>query len=139
MGGGIEAGQDGHRTTGIRQTAPLRVLVREDDALLGFMLGEVLEELGYDVLAIAATHADAAAVARKARPDLMIVDVHLRSSSGIGAVAEICATGFVPHVFVTGDIGDANVQCPGSIAIQKPFAEADLVRAIAKALAATQA
>ena len=137
MGGGIEAGKDGHRTMGIRQTVPLRVLVMEDQALLGFVLGEVLEELGYDVLAIAATHADAAAAARKARPDLMIVDVHLRSSSGIGAVAEICATGFVPHVFVTGDMAEANRQCLGSVAIQKPFAEADLTRAIAKALAAT--
>ena len=138
MGCGIEAGKDGHRATGVRQAVPLRVLVMEDDALLGFMLGEVLEELGYVVSAIAASHSDAVAAARIDRPDLMIVDVHLRSSSGIGAVAEICATRFVPHVFVTGDMAEVIGQCPGSVALQKPFAEADLARAIAKALAATR-
>ena len=46
------------------------------------------------------------------RPDLMIVDVHLPSSSGTGAVSEICATGFVPLVFVTGDMAEVNGQCP---------------------------
>ena len=128
---------DGHGATGTQRTTPLRVLVMEDDALLGFMLGEVLEELGYAVSAIAATHPDAVLAARSDRPDLMIVDVHLRAGSGIQAVAEICETGFVPHVFVTGDIAEVNRQCPGSVAIQKPFLEADLTRAIAQALAAT--
>ena len=135
MDGKFEAGSGGGDETPTR----IRVLVIEDDALLGFVLGEVLEELGYEVLAIAASHAQAVAAARKAKPDLMIADVHLLSGSGIAAVAEICAAGFVPHVFVTGDIAEVNAQRPGAVAIQKPFIEADLARAIAQALAATPA
>ena len=114
----------------------LRVLVIEDDALLGYVLGQVLEELGYEVVAIEATQAGAVAAAKATRPDLMIVDVHLRSGSGTAAAAEICEAGFVPHVFVTGDIAGLTALRPGAVAIQKPYVEADLVRAMAKALAA---
>ena len=114
---------------------PLRVLVIEDDALLGFMLGEMLEELGYKVSGIEATQAGAVLAAMATRPDLMIVDVRLHSGNGIAAVAEICKAGFVPHVFVTGDIAGVQSQCPGAVVIQKPFLEADMVHAIARALA----
>ena len=114
----------------------LRVLVIEDDALLGYVLGQVLEELGYEVVAIEATQAGAVAAAKATRPDLMIVDAHLRSGSGITAAAEICEAGVVPHVFVTGDIAGLTALRPGAVAIQKPYVEADLVRAMAKALAA---
>ena len=114
----------------------LRVLVIEDDALLGYVLGEVLEELGHEVVAIEATQAGAVAAAKATRPDLMIVDVHLRSGSGTAAAAEICEAGFVPHVFVTGDIAGMTALRPGVVAIQKPYVEAELVRAMAMALAA---
>ena len=121
---------------GTQKTTPVRVLVMEDDALVGLMFGEVLEELGHAVSAIAATHPYAVAAARIERPDLMIVDVHLRGGSGISAVAEICETGFVPHVFFTGDIAEVIQRRPGAVALQKPFDEAALARAIAEALAA---
>ena len=68
----------------------------------------------------------------------MIVDVHLRSGSGTAAVAEICEAGFVPHVFVTGDIAALTALRAGVVAIQKPYVEAELVRAMAKALAANR-
>ena len=112
----------------------LRVLVIEDDALLGFMLGEVVEEFGYKVLAIETTQAGAVAAARTTRPDLMIVDVRLQSGNGIAAVTEICANGFVPHVFLTGDMAEVQSQRPDAIAIHKPFLEADLARAISRAM-----
>ena len=113
----------------------LRVLVIEDDALLGYVLGQVLEELGYEVVAIEATQAGAVAAAATTKPDLMIVDVHLRSGGGMAAVSEICAARFVPHVFVTGDIAATKAKRPGAVAIQKPYVEADLARAIGEALA----
>ena len=37
----------------------LSILVVEDDAMIGMLLGEMLEEMGYDVCAIAATEEDA--------------------------------------------------------------------------------
>ena len=115
---------------------PLRVLVVEDDALLGFTLGDVLDELGFEVCAIEVTEAGAVSAAARCKPDLMIVDVRLRGGNGISAVDKMCLASFIPHVFVTGDIAEVKARRPGAIAIQKPFKEADLALAIQQALAA---
>ncbi len=112
----------------------LSVLVVEDDLLLGFMLGEVLKELGYEICAIEATEDDAIYAAAHYRPDLMIIDVFLKVGSGISAAARICEAGFIPHIFMTGDYVAAKYQKPGAITIQKPFTENDLLKAIQQAL-----
>jgi two-component system, response regulator PdtaR len=112
----------------------LRVLVVEDDFMIGMLLAEMLEEMGHDVCAIEATEAAAVTAAAQYRPDLMIVDVRLSDGSGISAVEEIRRTGPVPHLFVTGDISRVEALRPGAVVIQKPFQEADLARAIQRAL-----
>jgi CheY-like chemotaxis protein len=98
----------------------LRVLVIEDDALLGLFLGEMLEGMGHSVCAIEATEAGAVTAAAQFRPDLMIVDAQLREGSGVSAVGQILQTGFVPHVFVSG----ANVQALRPGAVTSPFLKA---------------
>jgi CheY-like chemotaxis protein len=72
----------------------------------------------------------------RCRPDLMIVDAHLMDGNGVSAVAAILRAGFVPHVFVSGDPLREQLFAPGSVVLQKPFRESDLVRAIGSALAA---
>ena len=114
----------------------LRILVVEDDAMIAMLLGDVFAGMGHDVCAIEATEAGAVAAAAQCRPDLMIVDVRLGDGSGFTAVEEILRTGFVPHVFISGDISTVRALKPGAVAIQKPFDEAVLVRAIERALAA---
>jgi DNA-binding response OmpR family regulator len=111
----------------------LRVLVVEDDALLGFFLGEMIEGMGHSVCAIEATEGDAVKAAARLRPDIMIVDAQLREGSGVAAVEQILLAGFVPHVFVSG----AKVQAlrTGAVLIHKPFLEGDLAQAIKRALA----
>ena len=111
----------------------LRVLVVEDDALLGFFLGEMLEGMGHSICACEATEAGAIAAATEFRPDLMIVDAQLREGSGVSAVEQILRAGFVPHVFVSG----AHVRAPrsGAVIIHKPFFEAELASAIDRAVA----
>ena len=53
----------------------LSVLVVEDDAIVGMLLAELLEVMGYDVCAIEVTEADAVAAAEvDADQDLMIVE-----------------------------------------------------------------
>jgi hypothetical protein len=42
--------------------------------------------------------------ALRCRPDLIIVDAQLWEGNGASAVDEILGTGFVPHLFVSGDI-----------------------------------
>jgi CheY-like chemotaxis protein len=113
---------------------PLRVLVAEDDTMIGTLLGEVLTGMGYDVCAIEATQADTVAAAVRHQPDVMIVDAWLGDGSGVAAVEEVLRTRFVPHVFVSGDTLAVQARCPGAVVLQKPFREADLAQAIQRAL-----
>jgi CheY-like chemotaxis protein len=119
--------------TGRRMTA-LRVLVVEDDAIIGELLAEMLEGMGHDVCAVEGTEADAVAAAARWRPDLMIVDVRLGEGSGVSAVDEIHRAGPIPHVFVSADITRLQALRPGAAIIQKPYREADLARVIQRAL-----
>jgi DNA-binding response OmpR family regulator len=113
----------------------LRILVVEDDVLIGVLLGEMLESMGYEVCSIEATEAGAVSAAAKLRPGLMIVDVGLGEGSGIRAVDEILLAGPTPHLFTSGDAKRVRAQRPDAIVMQKPFREAELGRAIDRALA----
>jgi CheY-like chemotaxis protein len=115
----------------------IRILVVEDDAMIAMLLADMLEGMGHDVCPIEATEAGAIAAAFRCRPDLMIVDARLGDGSGFTAMEEILRTGFVPHVFISGDILTLRALKPGTVAIQKPFDESVLVRAIQRALNAT--
>ncbi len=114
----------------------LRVLLAEDDALIGMLLAEILAEMGHEVCAIEATEADAVTAAVRLRPDLIILDVRLANGNGISAIEAILHTGFVPHLFISGDRSYVLARRPGAVVIQKPFREPDLGKAIQSALAA---
>ena len=113
-----------------------RVLVMEDDIMIGTLLGEMLTDMGHAVCATETTEAGAVTAAARCRPDLMIVDVRLGSGSGIRATDEILRSGSVPHVFVCGDISAIAAHRASAVAIQKPFRAADLARAIQRVLSA---
>jgi CheY-like chemotaxis protein len=106
----------------------------EDEAVIAMLLAEVLAGMGHDVCAIEATEADAVAAAARCRPDMMILDARLGDGSGISAVEQILCTGFIPHVFVSGDALRVRALRPGAVVIQKPFHEADLASAMQRAL-----
>jgi DNA-binding response OmpR family regulator len=118
---------------------PLRILVVEDDAMIAMLLADMFAAMGHDVCAIEATEAGAVAAALRCRPDLMIVDARLGDGSGVSAMEKILHTGFVPHVFISGDILSVRALKPDGVAIQKPFDESDLIRAIRRALGAAAA
>ena len=52
----------------MRAMKVLRILVVEDDALIGMLLAEVLVGMGHEVCAIEANEADAVAAAARCRP-----------------------------------------------------------------------
>lgn len=116
-----------------RPTTTLRVLIVEDEAIIAMLFADLLVAMGHEVCAIEATEAGAISAALQSRPDLMIVDIHLTEGSGAAAVEFILRSGFVPHVFVSGD-ALRDRPSPSSIVLQKPFRETDLVRAIESAL-----
>ena len=117
----------------------LRILVVEDDALIGMLLAAVLLEMGHEVCAIEANEADAVAAAARCRPDLMIVDARLGDESGIAAVNEILCTGPVPHMFISGDPASVRLLRPDAVVVQKPFREPDLALAMQQVLGAAAA
>jgi len=114
----------------------LRVLVVEDDMITGVLLGELLEQMGYDVCAIESTEADAVTAAVQYRPDLMIVDVQLGDGSGVSAVEEILRAGPVSYVFVSGDLAGIQALRPGTVVLRKPYRVPDLAQAIQRAIGA---
>lgn len=119
---------------GTQAAVAMRVLVVEDDVIIGTLLAEMLTGMGHDVCGIEATEADAVSAAARCKPDLMIVDVRLGEGSGIAAIDTIHLVGPVPHVFVSGDISGIRALRPGSIFIRKPYREADLARVMQEAL-----
>ena len=118
------------------QKTRLIILVVEDDPMIGELLAEMLEEMGHDVCAIEATEANAVTAAARLHPDLMIVDAWLGAGSGVDAMTEICSHGFVPHVFISGQIARVRALRPNAVMIQKPFGEDDLTSAVRRAMAA---
>ena len=111
---------------------PLSILLVEDDALIGAVLAEMLAGLGYQTGTVQATEEGAVAAAALHKPDLMIVDLRLAKGTGIAAVERITRAGPIPHVFMSG-LGPLAAR-PGDVLLTKPFREADLIRAIARAL-----
>jgi DNA-binding NarL/FixJ family response regulator len=74
-------------------TAPtLRVVLVEDSAMLRGMLCEMLAELdGVGVVAEAEDEAGALAALEAQRPDLAIIDLELRTGSGLGVLRQMQA------------------------------------------------
>lgn len=112
----------------------LRVMLVEDETLLALTFAEVLEDMGYDVCAVEATEAAAVKAADWLKPDFMIVDAGLGDGSGISAVDQILRSGYIPHLFISGDISGVYARKPDAIVIQKPFRVAELARGIQCAL-----
>jgi len=112
----------------------LEVLIVEDEPLIAGLLTDIMEEMGHHVCATESTETGAVTAALKWQPQLMIVDAGLARGSGIAAVETILRTGFVPHIFVSGDRLSSSELDPQAVVLQKPFRDSDLASAIARAL-----
>jgi CheY-like chemotaxis protein len=115
----------------------LRVLVVEDNAIIGMLLGEMLAEMGHHVCGVETTEAEAVAAATRCRPDLMIVDSRLGDGSGVAAMRAILLAGPMPHLFISG--ADVETDSPDAVVLQKPFHERQLALAIDRVRAAVEA
>ena len=111
----------------------LRILIVEDDALIGEVLAEMLQGLGHEVCGIEATQDGAVQTACAQHPDLMIVDGKLRNGTGSAAMRQILLIGPQPHLFMGG--GRIDAPGTGAVLLQKPFGEPELIAAIEHAIA----
>jgi DNA-binding NtrC family response regulator len=112
----------------------LRILLVEDDAITGALLGDVLIDMGHDVCAIEVTEEAAVTAANHYKPELVIADARLGDGSGISAIDEILRIRFVPHLFMTGKISRVKALRPDAVILEKPFNESGLTLAIQRAL-----
>jgi DNA-binding NarL/FixJ family response regulator len=76
----------------------IRALVVDDHDLFRRGLRELLEEQGIRVIGEAATGSDAVALAARAKPDVVVMDLNLPQISGIEATRELVAAN--PHARV---------------------------------------
>ncbi len=117
---------------------PTAVIV-EDDLLFAEALTAFLEDLGYQVLAIADTEQSAVHFVRERRPDVVLMDVKLIGGSGLDAASMIRRSSEVPIVFCTSYADDGAVQSAvqalGNAAlVAKPFDEAEVTDLLASAV-----
>ena len=74
------------------ESAPIRVLVAEDQALLRTTLAALLEaEPGMSVVGLAEDGSRAVALAAELRPDVVLMDIQMPGLTGIEATTRICA------------------------------------------------
>jgi CheY-like chemotaxis protein len=108
----------------------MRVLIVEDDAIMGLHLQLLVQKLGHEVVGLAATGEEAVTTEPSVHPDVIFMDIQLRGSvSGWDAAAAIRARSSVPIVFITayGDNPASPDSMPsGSLRLTKPVHDAEL-------------
>ena len=114
------------------KSAPVRILVAEDEALIRMDLVEMLQEAGYEVIAQATNGEEAIALATEHRPDLAILDVKMPVLDGISAAEKIIS--IAPVLMLTAfsqkELIDRARDAGVMAYVVKPFTIGDLVPAI---------
>jgi two-component system nitrate/nitrite response regulator NarL len=77
------------------------VLIVDDDAHFRDRAARVLADGGYEVVGTAATLGQARAIVRDARPDAVLLDVHLPDGNGIAYAQELTGADDAPRVLLT--------------------------------------
>ncbi len=107
-----------------------KILIVEDDFMLADFAEEVLVESGYEVSGIARTVAEAVALARGTRPDLVMIDLRLADGElGTEVAAQLVALGRPGILYVTGNMSQVALT-NGHACLAKPYRPADLVRGL---------
>jgi CheY-like chemotaxis protein len=121
--------EDSARMTGA-SLPKQRILVVEDEMLIGMLLEDMLTDLGHEVAAVVPRLKEALAAVDRETFDLAILDVHLHGESAF-PVADALIGKKVPFVFATG-YGERGLpeSYRGRPVLQKPFAKDDLERVL---------
>ena len=107
-----------------------RVLIVEDEVLIGIVLEDILDMLGHSVAGNAATLAEGEDIAAKGDFDVAILDVNIGSESVYPLADRIAAAG-IPIVFATGSHPESlPARFAGCAVLQKPYAFAAVETAI---------
>lgn len=117
-----------------------KILIVEDEPLIGLALQETLEKLGYTVPGIVDSADDLPAVFLRYKPDAIIMDIRLRSyTDGTDAARRLRLISQVPIIFLSAySTEEARSKAARSNPVAfltKPVDEQVLAREIERALA----
>lgn len=119
--------------------AAIRILIAEDNDLVSMTLEDQLKGLGYDVIGIARSGAEAVNLASRLRPDLIIMDIRMPEMDGTEAASRIREIYPVPIIMLTAYADKETVkkaETAGAIAyLVKPVNENELPPTINIAMA----
>jgi|HubBroStandDraft_6_1064221.scaffolds.fasta_scaffold616482_2 CheY-like chemotaxis protein len=108
-----------------------RVLIVEDEALIAFVLEDIVRDLGYEVAAVASTLETAMATEPDSF-DLAILDVQLNGME-VYPFAETLMSRGIPYIFASGNgrlaIPDAH---RATVLLPKPFRQEALLHALGR-------
>lgn len=116
-------------------TAPLRVLVVEDEMTIALLIEDMLQELGHEVAALAMRLPTALSCAETADIDFALLDINLDGSLSF-PVADVLTRRGVPFAFASG-YGATGLE-PGykqHAVLRKPFGLGELDKLIQSATA----
>jgi len=122
-------------------TAPKRILIVEDEALVALYTRELLEDAGYEVVGIAPTGLAALSMASVAPPYLALVDIRIPGGmDGIATAAQLRAQHGTGIIFVSGTLDAATLERTRPLephaCLQKPVRPENLLATVARATGA---
>ncbi|MFN2350529.1 MAG: response regulator [Kiritimatiellia bacterium] len=111
--------------------SPTKILIAEDEGIIGLSLRMELESSGHEVCGVVATGEDAVACAFRSRPDLVLMDINLSGEmDGIEAAQKIRTLRKVRLIFMTGyvdrDLMDRALSLKPLAYVTKPVSIYDL-------------
>jgi DNA-binding response OmpR family regulator len=110
----------------------LKVLIAEDDLMIADMLEELLVESGYEVCGISRTVAEAVTLARRHKPDLVVIDVRL-ADEGLGTdiPAQLDVVDRPGVLYATANVSTVLLSgAEGHACLTKPYRFPDLLRSL---------
>jgi AmiR/NasT family two-component response regulator len=118
----------------------MRILIAEDDPVIGLALVERIRTLGHEPLGPVADGKQAIAEATATRPDLYLFDIEMPELDGLAAAAELAARGLSrPVVVITGiddpSLIERSVATGAGAYLTKPIDTRELEAAISLAAA----
>jgi DNA-binding LytR/AlgR family response regulator len=115
--------------------SPAKILIVEDEMIIGANISLQLSKLGYEVTGIVSRGEEAIAHVKQNRPDIVLMDIQLKGAlDGIDTVIRMQQQMDIPVIYLTANADENNFDRAKSTNpyafISKPFKKLDLQHAI---------
>ena len=110
----------------------MKILVVEDDMLIGFMLEAELTEAGHQVIGPARTLERALSLATATAPELALVNIDLKDGgNGVELARALLEVVNCPSLFVSGNVMEARKARDAALGfVAKPYSPAAVVESV---------